>query len=83
MITVLISGADDKYPLITSPQEQPFPWDTRVFIARDIANGMVSIIISVTHVILSLLLNTLQSYLHNEGILHRDLTSENCLLRKV
>ncbi|XP_064392654.1 LIM domain kinase 1-like [Halichondria panicea] len=45
-----------------SDTEQPFPWDTRVFIARDIANGM--------------------SYLHNEGILHRDLTSENCLLRK-
>ncbi len=40
---MLISGADDKYPFINPPQGQPFPWDTRVFIARDIANGMVSI----------------------------------------
>lgn len=43
-------------------KENPFPWHTRLSVARDIAAGM--------------------NYLHSMGIVHRDMNSKNCLLRK-
>eukprot|EP00731_Ephydatia_muelleri_P023352 Em0015g935a len=43
-------------------KDNPFPWHTRLSVARDIASGM--------------------NYLHSKGIVHRDMNSKNCLLRK-
>ncbi|VDM00769.1 unnamed protein product [Schistocephalus solidus] len=50
-------------------------WQTRISFAADIASAMVMFRNAL------FFLHVMQSYLHEQGVVHRDLTSHNCLVR--
>ena len=75
LITEYLDGGS--YASWVLNKDRPFSWPQRVRCMRNIASCMVCFnMMSNIHVD-----DTIQDYLHSKRIIHRDLTSSNCLLR--
>eukprot|EP00043_Microstomoeca_roanoka_P019760 m.229405 g.229405 ORF g.229405 m.229405 type:complete len:623 (-) comp17052_c2_seq1:206-2074(-) len=60
LVTEYVSNGTMRNHILNTEEE--LPWDLRVQMARDVADGM--------------------TYLHEQSIIHRDLKTENCLVRE-